>query len=70
MAKSKKIYLQKSPDEYSTYMFLNHKDDFKLFVRANGFEEASRMFDLCDFKNRNNWTIYLKCGSQPLGSKK
>ena len=69
MPKSKTIYHQDQDGQNSVYMYYNDKWNIKLFVNADGFEDAMKIFDICGFKHRKNWTIYLKCGSQPVGSK-
>ena len=49
----------------SVYMFHNIKHDLHLFINADGYEDAMLKFDLCHFKDRTNWKIFLECGHQP-----
>jgi len=70
MPKSKTIYHQDHDSENSVYMYYNDKWNIKLFVNADGFEDAMKMFDICDFKDRDEWSIYLRCGQQPTRSKR
>ena len=42
----------------------------KLFINADGFDEAMKMFDICDFDNRDEWSIYLRCGARPTKDKR
>ena len=60
MPKNKTIYHQDHDDENSVYMYYNDKWNIKLFVNADGFDEAMKMFDICDFDNRDEWSIYLE----------
>ena len=69
MPKRKIIYHQDDEDQNSVYMYLNKKYGLELFINADGFDDAMKMFDICDFKNRDEWEIYLRCGSQPTGGK-
>ena len=46
-------------------MFHNIKHDLHLFINADGYEDAMLKFDLCHFKDRTNWKIFLECGHQP-----
>ncbi len=69
MPKRKIIYHQNDEDQNSVYMYLNKKYGLELFINADGFDDAMKMFDICDFKNRDEWEIYLRCGSQPTGGK-
>ena len=66
MPKNKVIYHKDHDDENSVYMYYNDKWNIKLFVNADGFDEAMKMFDICDFDNRDEWSIYLRCGQQPI----
>ncbi len=70
MPKNKTIYHQDHDGENSVYMYYNDKWNIKLFVNADGFEDAMKMFDICDFKDRDEWSIYLRCGQQPTRSKR
>ena len=49
----------------SVYMFHNIKHDLHLFINADGYEDAMLKFDLCHFKDRTDWKIFLECGHQP-----
>ena len=49
----------------NVYMFHNIKHDLHLFINADGYEDAMLKFDLCHFKDRTNWKIFLECGHQP-----
>ena len=49
----------------SVYMFHNTKANLHLFINADGYEDAMLKFDLCHFKDRTNWKIFLECGHQP-----
>ena len=69
MPKRKIIYHQNDEDQNSVYMYLNKKYGLELFINADGFDDAMKMFDICNFKNRDEWEIYLRCGSQPTGGK-
>ena len=70
MPKSKTIYHQDDDAQNSVYMYYNDKWNIKLFINADGFDEAMKMFDICDFDNRDEWSIYLRCGSQPTKGKR
>ena len=56
-------------DNGNVYMFHNKAFNINLFVNANGAEQAMEKFDLCNFKNRDQWKVFLQCGQQPVGSK-
>ncbi len=47
------------------YMFHNVIHDIYLFTNATHYADAMESFDLCNFKNRKEWRIFLECGSQP-----
>ena len=70
MPKSKTIYHQDDDGQNSVYMYYNDKWNIKLFINADGFDEAMKMFDICDFDNRDEWSIYLRCASQPTKGKR
>ena len=70
MPKSKTIYHQDKDGQNSVYMYYNDKWNIKLFINADGFDEAIKMFDICDFNNRDEWSIYLRCASQPTKGKR
>ena len=65
MKKNKKIC-----PESNVYMYYNDKWNIKLFINANNFEEAMSLFDICDFDNRDEWSIYLRCGARPTKGKR
>ena len=67
MPKHKTINKKDKDEENSVYMFYNNTWNIKLFVHADGFDEAMKLFDMCDFKNREEWSIFLRCGQQPKG---
>ena len=67
MPKHKTIYKKDKNEENSVYMFYNNTWNIKLFVHADGFDEAMKVFDMCDFENREEWNIFLRCGQQPKG---
>ena len=69
MPKRKTIYHQNDEDENSVYMFLNKKYGLELFINADGFDDAMKIFDICSFENREEWEIYLRCGNQPTGGR-
>ena len=51
-------------------MFHNERYDIQLFTNADGWDQAMMKFDICDFDNRDEWSIYLRCGSQPTKGKR
>jgi len=65
MPKHKTIYHKNKDEENNVYMYYNNTWNIKLFVHADGFDEAMKLFDMCDFKNREEWSIFLRCGHQP-----
>lgn len=67
MPKHKTIYRKNKNEENNVYMYYNDTWNIKLFVHADGFDEAMKLFDMCDFENRNEWAIFLRCGQQPTG---
>ena len=69
MPKRKIIYHQDDEDQNSVYMYLNKKYGLELFIHADGFDDAMKIFDICDFKNREEWEIYLECVNQPTEGK-
>ena len=56
-------------DRNNVYMFHNTKYDFHLQTNADGWEQAMMKFDICDFADRDDWRIYVQCGSQPTRSR-
>jgi len=65
MPKHKTIYHKNKDEENSVYMYYNDTWNIKLFVHADGFDEAIKLFDICNFENKEEWSIFLKCGQQP-----
>ena len=51
--------------EKTVYIFHNIKHDIFMYVNCEGAEDAMQQFDICDFKNRQEWKIYLEMGDQP-----
>ena len=52
MPKRKIIYHQDDEDQNSVYMYLNKKYGLELFINADGFDDAMKIFDICSFENR------------------
>ena len=50
----------------NVYLLYNRKKDLKLFIEANGYDDAFKQFKSCKFKNNNEWVIYLKVGGQDV----
>ena len=48
----------------NVYLLYNRKKDLKLFIEANGYNDAVRQFKSCKFKNSFELMIYLKVGGQ------
>ena len=67
MPKHKTIYHKNKDKKNNVYMYYNDTWNIKLFVHADGFDEAMKLFDMCDFKNREEWAIFLRCRQQPKG---
>ena len=71
MTKKKKkeiVKYKKSKEENafnSVYMFHNIKHNLYFFTNAHYLEGAMEQFDLCKFKDRTNWKIFVECGQQP-----
>ena len=42
------------------YMFINRKRNLQVYVDADGWREAEDKFDTCQFKNSEEWEIYLR----------
>ena len=78
MAKSKKNKIKIIEPKIDTdtldignvYMFYNTLFYINIFINANGFDQAMEKFDLCNFKNRDQWKVFTQCGKQPSRSKK
>ena len=51
--------------ESSVYLFQNTKHNINTFVDAESYNDAMIKFDLCEFKNRTEWKIFVECGDQP-----
>ena len=50
-------------------MFHNIRYDIHLFTNADTFDQAMIQFDKCNFRNREDWKIFLECACQPAGGK-
>ena len=48
----------------NVYLLYNRKKDLKLFLEADGYDDAVKQFKSCKFKNSFEWMIYLKVGGQ------
>ena len=48
----------------NVYLLYNRKKDLKLFLEADGYDDAVKKFKSCKFKNSFEWIIYLKVGGQ------
>ena len=76
MKKIKKKDISNCPDcddensESNVYLFHNTKYNLHVFINANNFDEAMNKFDLCSFKDRPSWKIFLECGQQPANAQK
>ena len=44
----------------NTYMFMNRKYNLQVYVDADGWREAEDKFATCQFKNPEEWEIYVK----------
>ena len=42
------------------YMFINRKHNLQVYVDADGWREAEDKFATCQFKNPEEWEIYLR----------
>ena len=42
------------------YMFTNRKYNLQVYVDADGWREAEDKFATCQFKNPEEWEIYVK----------
>ena len=42
------------------YMFINRKYSLQVYVDADGWREAEDKFATCQFKNPEEWEIYVK----------
>ena len=51
--------------ERSVYIFHNTVHDIFMYVNCRGADDAMQQFDLCNFKERKEWKIYLEMGDQP-----
>ena len=69
MPKRKTIYHQNDEDENSVYMFYNTRYGVHLYTNADGFDQVMIQFDKCDFRNREDWKIFLETACQPAGGK-
>ena len=50
-------------------MFYNTRYDVHLYTNADGFDQAMMKFDMCNFKDREDWKIFLETACQPAGGK-
>ena len=48
----------------NVYMFHNIKHNLYFFTNAHYLEGAMEQFDLCNFKDRADWKIFVECGHQ------
>ena len=69
MPKKKCEYHGKDKDRNSVYLFYNTKFDIHLYANADGFDQAMMKFDMCNFKDREDWRIFLETACQPAGGK-
>ena len=69
MPKKKCEYHGEDKDENSVYLFYNTKFDIHLYVNADGFDQAMKIFDRCHFEHRDNWKIFVETNCQPAGGK-
>tara|TARA_R100000808_G_scaffold7491_1_gene21999 strand:+ start:58 stop:288 length:231 start_codon:yes stop_codon:yes gene_type:complete len=67
MPKKKCEYHGEEHEKNSVYMFYNTRYDVHLYTNADGFNQAMIQFDKCDFRNREDWRIYLETACQPAG---
>ena len=51
--------------ENSVYLFQNTKHNIIFYTDAESYADAKMKFDLCEFKNRTEWKIFVECGDQP-----
>ena len=69
MPKKKCEYHGEDKDRNSVYLFYNTKFDIHLYANADGFDQAMMKFDMCNFKDREEWRIFLETAYQPAGGK-
>ena len=69
MPKKKCEYHGEDNDKNSVYLFYNTKFDIHLYTNADGFDQAMMKFDMCNFKDREDWRIFLETACQPAGGK-
>lgn len=69
MPKKKCQYHGEDKDRNSVYLFYNTKFDIHLYANADGFDQAMMKFDMCNFKDREDWRIFLETACQPAGGK-
>ena len=50
----------------NVYLLYNKKKDLKLFIEADGYNDALKQFKSCKFQNKSEWIIYLKVGGQDV----
>jgi len=70
MPKKKVEYHGNDEERNSIYMFHNERYDIHFFTHADGWDQAMTKFDLVDFPHRDDWKIYVACGSQPTEGKR
>ena len=69
MPKKKCEYHGKEHEKNSVYMFYNTRYGVHLYTNADGFDQVMIQFDKCDFRNREDWKIFLECANQPTRGK-
>ena len=69
MPKKKCEYHGEDKEKNSVYMFHNIRYDIHLFTNADTFDQAMIQFDKCNFRNREDWKIFLECACQPAEGK-
>ena len=56
-------------EDTSVYIFYNTITKIMLFVDAHLHNDAVSKFDLCGFKHRDHWKIFLETEWQPAKGK-
>lgn len=49
----------------NVYLFHNIQFNLHIYINADGHDDAMKQFDLCQFKDRKNWKVFLECAQQP-----
>lgn len=63
--------IKKAEEETSNvYVFFNLINHTMLFVDAFSYKEAMNKFDLCAFKFREHWKVFLQLECQPTNASK